>query len=69
MAETIEVSVGNFHANLHEQLEAMVGEQYEETVRNELESLIHDTYRELERAQEQQDALEQKADLEVETDE
>ena len=57
---TIEIEVGELHANLHEQLEGAIGEQYQEKTRNEMEELIHDTYRQLERAQEQQSGIEQK---------
>jgi len=50
---TIEVEIGSLHASLHDQMKEMLGDEYSETVRNEMEDMIHDTYRRVERAQEQ----------------
>lgn len=51
---TIEVEVGQLHAQLHEQLEGALGDDYTDGMRQEVEDLIHDSYRELERLQEQE---------------
>ena len=48
--ETIEVSVGDIQAELHEQFEAEAGEQYRERIRQAVEDEIMGLYREQERA-------------------
>jgi hypothetical protein len=53
MPETIEVEVGTVYAQLHESLQATLGERYENALREELEDWIHERNKELERTQEQ----------------
>lgn len=62
MAE-ITIEVGALHANLHEQMEEMMDGQYNDALREKTEDFIHDTYRQIERAQEQQNAEPDAEDL------
>lgn len=54
MSQEITIEVGDLHGNLHDQLGEALQEQYAEQLRNNVEGFIHDTYRQVERAQEQQ---------------
>lgn len=56
MSETIEIEVCNWHGSIHPDLKEVAGDQYEEKIRSEVEELIHNFYREIERKQEQQQA-------------
>lgn len=53
MTKTIEIEVGNLHGDLDTQLRQMLGENYEKLIRENTEDFIHNTYRDVERAQEQ----------------
>lgn len=52
MSDSIEVDVGALHAELDDRLRQAAGSEYEQHLRREVENLIHETYREFERAQE-----------------
>jgi hypothetical protein len=65
MAKEISIEVGDLHAGLHNQLVEMLGEKYEAKIRDEMESLIHDSYREVERVQEQQDATTESNEIDL----
>ena len=52
MAETIEITVGNWHAGLHDDMTEQVGEQYAEYLRQNTETAIHEFLQQLERQQE-----------------
>ena len=52
MAETIEITVGNWHAGLHDDMTEQVGERYAEYLRQNTENAIHEFLQQLERQQE-----------------
>lgn len=58
MSDTIEIKVGNLYANLHEQFETTLGEQYDERARQTFETFLHELNQQVEREQEQQQELE-----------
>lgn len=62
MAEEITITVCDFHANIHEQLQQGAGDQYTERIRDEVEQTIHDCYREAQRRQEQRQQQQQGQD-------
>lgn len=49
MSETIEIEVGNLYANLHEQFQEQVGDQYEQRSRTQFEEFLHNFNQEVER--------------------
>lgn len=54
MAETIEVAVGPLYAQLHDKFSEQVGEPYDEDLRQQIESFLHQYNQSLERQIEQQ---------------
>ncbi len=54
MARTIEISVGDSFAERHEQLKEQLGTEYEVTMRENVEDVLHSLTKQLERSAEQQ---------------
>lgn len=57
MAERIEIIVGDSFAQKHEQLQAQLGDEYDATMRENVEDILHTLTKQLERSAEQQQKL------------
>lgn len=62
MSTKIEVEVGDLYAELHEQFEEQIGEQYTANARQEMEGFIHKLNQQFERQMEQAEEQEQEID-------
>lgn len=60
MTQTIEIEVGGLYADLHEQFESELGEQYDAEVRAQLEDFLHNFNQQIERQTEAMQEPEQK---------
>lgn len=57
MAKEITITVGDLYAELHEQmLDGPIGEEYEQSVRKNIEDFIHEANRQVEQLKEEQEA-------------
>lgn len=54
MAETIEVEVGDLYADMHDQFETELGDEYTQQIRQVLENNLHQLNQQLERARDEQ---------------
>lgn len=66
MSETIELEVGDLYANLHDQFNGQLSEQYEERARQNFEEFLHNFNQQVEREVEQQQNGIELSDEEVE---
>lgn len=64
MAE-ISITVTDLHKDLDEQMRDVIGDQYEAELRNNVEDMIHETYQQLERQREQQEAAQEEAAVDM----
>lgn len=69
MPETIEVEIGDVYAQLHGDLSNILGDRYDDAVREQLEDWIHERNQELERSREQAMAQSEPAGSPESTDE
>lgn len=63
MVETIEVPVGQLYADIHEQFEEQLGEQYMIQFRQDVEDILHSKNQQIERQQEAMEAESEEFDF------
>lgn len=68
MARTIEIVVGDSFAERHEQLREQLGDEYEITMRENVEDVLHSLTKQLERSAEQQSQLSQTTESELDAE-
>lgn len=56
MARTVELQLGELYADLHERFSENLGQEYEDTIRAEVEDYLHTLNKQLERQSEQAQA-------------
>lgn len=56
MARTVELQLGELYAELHERFSENLGQEYEDTIRAEVEDYLHTLNKQLERQSEQAQA-------------
>jgi len=69
MAREVSITVGELYANLHERFGESLGQEYEASVRAELEDYLHSLNKQLERQSEQAEAQGIEEELAAQLDE
>ena len=69
MAKKIEITVGELYADLHERFSENLGQEYDDTIRAEVEDYLHTLNKQLERQSEQAQAHELEEELAAQLEE
>jgi len=69
MAREVSITVGELYANLHERFSENLGQEYEDTMRAEVEDYLHSLNKQLERQSEQAQAHDLEEGLAAQLDE
>ena len=69
MAREVSITVGELYANLHERFSENLGQEYEDTMRAEVEDYLHSLNKQLERQSEQAQAHDLEEELAAQLEE